>query len=337
MSESTPVLVGGPSAEAARAGGLANARRGVGMSGGGPRRTPAPAGSRRRPVLTARTLTLLAFALPSVFLLVLINVYPVVYAFVQSLRDGSLIDAGPFVGGKNYVDVLTSPAFAQAVGFTVTFTLVGVFGSWLVGLGLALLLRTRIPAGGLFKVLLLMPWIVPVVVSATSWNWLVATPQSPLPVLAKALGFGDVLFLADPTLAQITVCVFKVWVSFPFMMMMISSALAAVDTNVYEAAKVDGATPWQSFRLITMPLIARTTYISWILMTIFCVNDFPTIFLLTGGGPVNATTSLVVLAYQMVFQNFQTGPGVAIAFLMTAVLVVVSVVLYRQIRKVDVE
>ena len=83
-------------------------------------------------------------------------------------------------------------------------------------------------------------------------------------------------------------------------------------------------------------MISRSTYISWILMTIFCVNDFPTIFLLTGGGPVNATQSLVVLAYQTVFQNFQTGPGVAVAFLMTMVLVVISVALYRQIRKVQI-
>ncbi len=200
-----------------------------------------------------------------------------------------------------------------------------------------MLLRTRIPAGGIFKVLLLLPWVVPVVVSATSWNWLVATPQSPFPRLAEALGLGNVLFLASPTLAKITVCVFKVWISFPFMMLMMSSALASVDGQVYEAAKVDGATRWQTFRQITMPLISRSTYISWILMTIFCVNDFPTIFLLTGGGPVNATTSLVVLAYRTVFQNFQTGPGVATAFVMTLVLVVISAGLYRQIRKVDIE
>ena len=83
-------------------------------------------------------------------------------------------------------------------------------------------------------------------------------------------------------------------------------------------------------------MISRSTYISWILMTIFCVNDFPTIFLLTGGGPVNATQTLVVLAYVTVFQNFQTGPGVAIAFLMTLVLIVISVALYRQIKKVQI-
>jgi multiple sugar transport system permease protein len=306
-----------------------------GSGAGGPR--PGSPAVRRRKLFGARTWTLLAFALPSLILLLLINLYPVIYAFIQSLHNGTLLAQGPFVGFQNYINVLGDPAFAKAALFTVVFTVVGVFGSWGVGLGLALLLRTHIPAGGLFKVLLLLPWIVPIVVSSTSWNWLVATPQSPLPMLAQALGLGNVLFLADPVLAQITVCVFKVWISFPFMMMMMSSALASVDTNVYEAATVDGASKWQSFRLITMPLIARTTFVSWILMTIFCVNDFPTIFLLTGGGPVNATQSLVVLAYLTVFQNFQTGPGVAIAFLMTAVLVIISVVLYRQIRKVDVE
>jgi multiple sugar transport system permease protein len=84
-------------------------------------------------------------------------------------------------------------------------------------------------------------------------------------------------------------------------------------------------------------MISRSTYISWVLMTIFCVNDFPTIFLLTQGGPQNATTSLIVLSYQYAFQNFQTGPGTAVAFIMTVVLVGVSVVLYQQIKKASVE
>jgi len=279
---------------------------------------------------------LLLFAAPALLLLLLINLYPVIYAGWQSLRDGSLIDAGDFVGLENYAKVLTQPSFWAAARFTLIFTVIGVFGSWVVGLALSILLKTRTPGRGLFKVLLLLPWVVPVVVSATSWNWLVATPQSPLPILAQALGLGNVLFLADPLLAKITVCVFKVWISFPFMMMMMSAALESVDNNVYEAAKVDGASRWNTLTNITLPMISRSTYISWILMTIFCVNDFTTVFLLTGGGPVDATQTLVVLAYVTVFQNFATGPGVAIAFLMTIVLVVISVVLYRQIRKVQI-
>jgi multiple sugar transport system permease protein len=279
---------------------------------------------------------MLLLVAPALILVVLINAYPLVVAASQSVHNGTLIVTGDFVGLSNYADVLTSPRFWTATRFTLIFTIVGVFGSWLAGMGLALLLRTRIPGRGLFKVLLMLPWVVPIVVSATAWNWLVSTPTSPVPAIAANLGFGELHFLADPTLASITVCVFKVWVSFPFMMLMTSAALAAVDTTVYEAAGIDGASRRQQFIHITLPLISRSTYISWILMTIFCVNDFPTIYLLTAGGPVDATSSLVVLAYRSVFQDLLTGPGVAIAFLMTLVLVVVSTALYRQIRKVDI-
>jgi len=312
--------------------GLGRARRGVAPGGAG---RPSRGGS--GPRISGRRLTLIAFAVPSLILLVLLNLYPIAYAGSQTVHNGTLISDGDFVGFSNIVNVLTDPSFWHAALFTLIFTVVGVFGSWIVGLALALLLRTRIPAGGVFKVLLLLPWVVPVVVSATSWNWLVATPQSPFPMLTNALGWGNVLFLADPTLAQITVCVFKVWISFPFMMMMMSSALASVDTNVYEAARVDGASGRQTFFGITLPLISRSTYISWILMTIFCVNDFPTIFLLTGGGPADATTSLIVQSYRIAFAQYQTGPAAAIALLTTLTLIIVSVVLYRQIRKVDIE
>lgn len=313
--------------------GIRRARQGVAPGGGG--RSPRPHHRGRR--FGGRTATLIAFAVPSLILVALLNLYPVIYAGFQTVHKGSLIGEGPFVGFQNFINVLTAQGFWEAARFTLIFTVVGVFGSWAVGLGFALLLRTRIPAGNVFKVLLLLPWIVPVVVSATSWNWLVATPQSPFPVLFESLGLGRPLFLADPVLAAVTVCIFKVWISFPFMMMMMSSALASVDTNVYEAARVDGASSRQTFFGITLPLIARSTYISWILMTIFCVNDFPTIFLLTQGGPVSATTSLVVLSYRTVFGQFQTGPGTAIAALMTVTLVIVSIVLYRQIRKVNIE
>ncbi|MFF0267143.1 carbohydrate ABC transporter permease [Kribbella sp. NPDC004536] len=291
------------------------------------------AGPRR---LNRRALTMVLLVAPAIVLVVLINAYPLVVAASQSIHDGTLIVTGKFVGLANYTDVLGSPRFWKAARFTLIFTVVGVFGSWLVGMGLALLLRTKIPGRSVFKVLLMLPWVVPIVVSSTAWNWLVSTPTSPVPALAAKLGLGDVQILADPVLAAVTVCVFKVWVSFPFMMLMTSAALAAVDHTVYEAAGIDGAGRWQQFVHITLPLISRSTYISWILMTIFCVNDFPTIYLLTAGGPVDATSSLVVLAYRSVFQDLQTGPGVAIAFLMTLVLVVISTTLYRQIRKVDI-
>lgn len=285
--------------------------------------------ARRRPLILA------ALVLPSILLLVLVTAYPLVYAAGQSLRDGSLIDAGSFVGLANYQAVLTSDEFWRACRFTLVFTVVGVGGSWVIGLALALLLRDAVPGRSIFRVLLMLPWVVPVVVSSMAWNWLAATPQSPIPATLSALGIDAPAFLADPVLAAVTVCVFKVWISFPFMMLMTSAALASVDGTVYEAASMDGAGPFRQLRSITLPIIARPTYVSWILMTIFCINDFPTIYLLTGGGPIDATTSLIVLAYRAVFQDFQVGQGVSIAFLSTLAMIAVSLILFRQIRKAE--
>jgi multiple sugar transport system permease protein len=269
--------------------------------------------------------------------MLIINAYPVVFAASQSLHGGSLISFGPFVGFQNFGQVLTDPVFWQAARFTLLFTACGVFGSWIVGFGIALLLRPKFAGRSVFRVLLLLPWVAPIVVTSMSWNWLTATQDSLLPTIARELGFGQVLFLANPVLATITVCLFKVWVSYPFTMMMAAAALEGVDENVYEAASIDGATRWKRFRFITLPLTARSTYITWVLMAMFSVNDFPTIFLLTGGGPVNATTSLIVLAYQSVFRDFLPGYGVAVSFITTAILVVVSLLLFRRIRGARVE
>ncbi len=310
--------------------GLSRARKGIGIGG---RSEHSPRPPRR---FSNRAITLTLLVTPSVVLVVLIYGYPAIYSVYQSLHNGTLVDAGPYVGLHNYWIDLHNPIFWGAVRFTLLYCVVGVFGSWVVGLGLALLLRKRIHVGGLFKTLLLLPWVVPVVVTATAWQWLVATPASPVPRIAQDLGLGQLLFLDSPGLAKFIVCIYKIWLSYPFMMLMASAALAGVEPQLYEAAQVDGAGGWQQFRRITLPMIARSTYISWILMFIFCIGDFQSIYLLTGGGPVSSTNTLVVLAYLTVFGDFQTGPGVAIGIIMTALSVLVAVVLYRQIRKVQV-
>jgi multiple sugar transport system permease protein len=280
-----------------------------------------------------RRLTLTGLALPALILMVAVNAYPLAFAIIQSVHSGSLIVTGPFIGLRNFSDVLVDPHFWRSTWFTLIFTASGVFGSWALGFALALLLKPQFPGRNTFKVLLLLPWIVPIVVTAMSWNWLLAARDSLLPSIARAMGMGNVMFLGNPTLAIITVCVFKVWISYPFMMMMCASALESVETSIYEASEIDGANKWQQFFTIVLPVTARSTYISWILMAVFCVNDFPTIYLLTRGGPLEATTSLIVLAYKRAFLDFLPGNGIAIAFFMTAVMIALSVVLLRQIRK----
>jgi multiple sugar transport system permease protein len=271
--------------------------------------------------------------LPSMLMVVVIYAYPLFFSGWLSVHNGTLLNSGSYVGLQNFSAAFSNPAFWQAANFTLIFTVVGVFGSWAVGLGLAILLRQRVHGKNLFKALLLLPWVVPVVVSATSWQWLVATPGAPIPVIAQHLGLGTIYILTNPALAKALVCLFKVWLSFPFMMLMMSAALASVEEDIYEAARVDGAGPWQQFKRVTLPLIAKPTYISWILMFIFCIGDFQSIYLLTGGGPVGATTTLVVLSYQTVFGDFQTGQGMAIGLIVAVISVVVATGLFQRIKR----
>lgn len=297
--------------------GIERARRGVGSGGAG---RPAP---RRRPA-AAPVAVMLLFVLPSAIILLLLSLYPLVYAAMQSLRNGNLIQNGPFVGLANYANILTDNGFWGAALFTLIFTVAGVFGSWLVGLVLALLLRTKIPAGGVFKVLLLLPWVVPVVVSATSWNWLVATPQSPLPVLFSAVGIHDVLFLSNPILAKIVVCAFKVWISFPFMMMMMSSALSGIDVNVYEAAKVDGASTWQRFTQITLPLVKPALMVAVLFRVLDALRMYDLPAIMTQGS--NGTTTLSILVVDQIRQGFNSAAALStITFLIIFIVAFIFV------------
>ena len=274
-----------------------------------------------------------ALLLPSLILLALLNIYPLVYAISQSLHDGNLVQTGPFVGLDNFTAVLEDDRFWAATRVTGIFAVAGVLGSWLVGLALALTFKAGLPFRALLRGLLLLPWVIPVVVSAATWQWLVSTPSSPVRVLTRALGAGDVLFLADPKWAIITLCVFRIWVSYPFMFLQAGAALEAIDNDLYEAATVDGASRIQRFTHITWPLIRKSTLISLLLMTIFTVNDFGSVYLLTGGGPAEATQTLPVLSYLLVFREFTSGTGVAVSVLMSVALVLLSIILYRQIRK----
>jgi ABC-type sugar transport system permease subunit len=129
------------------------------------------------------------------------------------------------------------------------------------------------------------------------------------------------------------VVVVKIWRSFPFMMLSLLAALQAINQESYEAASIDGAGPWQSFRFVTLPQLMPISIILWILMTIFSVNDFETPWLLTGGGPSNATENLIVLAYRYTFNRNDVGIGAAISFVTMLILMIFAIGLLRRQRE----
>jgi multiple sugar transport system permease protein len=285
----------------------------------------APIGNRRR-------LDLLPYALfvPSLALILLINAYPFVSGFLYSLRDGSLLKSGDFVGLANYAALWRMPDFRYALQFSALFAVCNVVGSYVIGLGLALLLNKDIPGRGFFRVALLLPWIIPSIVSIVSWRWMIADQNGLFNQALGLVGLGPIYFLGSGDTAIFSVIMIKIWRSFPFMMVSCLAALQSIDRDLYEAAEIDGAGRWQSFRDITLPQIAGISVVMWILMTIWSVNDFETPWLLTQGGPSNATENLIVLAYKYTFTRNDVGIGSAIAFVSLVILMALAVVLLRR-------
>jgi multiple sugar transport system permease protein len=273
----------------------------------------------------------LAFVLPSLLIQALVILYPFANGLYLSLTDSSLLATGSFVGLDSFHTVVTGPLFWGALWFTGLFALGGVAGSYVVGLLLALLLNTSVPARGFFRAVLLIPWVIPPIVSIVSWRWMLDQSGLINTVLA-ALGATPVYFLSSIWWARVVVIVVKIWVSFPFMMVTCLATLQSIPQELYEAAAIDGSGPWALFRFVTMPHLRMITIISCLLMTIWSVNDFATIWLLTQGGPVYATQTLITLAYTYAFQEGNIGLGAATAVIMLVLMLIEGVILLRILR-----
>ena len=282
-------------------------------------------GRRRQPDLLPY-----ALFLPSIAMIVLINLYPFVTGFLYSLQDGSLLKAGEFVGLANYAALWRMADFRYSLQFSALFALANVAGSYAIGLGLALLLNKDVPGRGFFRVALLLPWIIPSIVSIVSWRWMIADQNGLFNQALGLVGLGPIYFLGSSDTAVFSVIMIKIWRSFPFMMVSCLAALQSIDRDLYEAAEIDGAGRWQSFRDITLPQIAGISVVMWILMTIWSVNDFETPWLLTQGGPSNATENLIVLAYKYTFTRNDVGIGSAIAVVSLVILMILALVLLRR-------
>jgi ABC-type sugar transport system permease subunit len=271
-----------------------------------------------------------AMLLPSILIIGVIILYPFAVGVVYSLREGSLIRLEGFVGLQNYIDLLSMEDFRHALRFSAIFAVTSVISSYTIGLGLALLLNMEMPGRGFFRVALLLPWIIPSIVSVASWRWMIADQDGIVNRALDLVGVGPIYFLSSEGWAMFSVILIKVWRSFPFMMVSCLAALQSIDQTLYEAAKIDGASRWQTFRDITFPQIRGISVVMWILMTIWSVNDFETPWLLTQGGPSNATENLIVLAYKYTFTRNDVGLGSAIAVVSMIILMTLALLMLRR-------
>ncbi len=270
---------------------------------------------------------------PSILLLMVVIAVPMVQGVLFSLTDGSLLKPGRFVGLENYAKLLSLPAFWHSLRFSALFAVCNIAGCYVLGLGLALLLQNDFPGRGLFRVLLLLPWIVPSLVSIVSWRWMMSDDTALFNQVIRLFGGRPIYFLSDGTWAATMVMLIKIWRSFPFMMLSLLAALQSIDRSLYEAAAIDGATRWQTFWYVTLPQVKNVSIVLCLLMTIWTVNDFDTPWLLAQGGPANATENLVVLAYRYTFARNDVGMGAATSLITLAILMVLVIFLLRLQRR----
>ena len=267
---------------------------------------------------------------PSAFMIAAIVIYPMAVGFYYGFTNGTLLRPGSFVGLNNYVALIGSVDFRNALTFSFIFAVFNVAGCYALGLGLALLLNLDLPGRGLFRTALLLPWIIPSIVAIVSWRWMLADERAFFNALITSFGGSPIFFLSDSRWAVACVIVIKIWRSFPFMMLSLLAALQGIDPTLYEAAEMDGASSRQAFVHITLPQLKNISIVLCLLMTIWTVNDFDTPWLLTQGGPASATENLILLAYRYTFGRNNVGMGSATSFFTLLILMVLVVVLLRR-------
>ncbi|MEZ5905511.1 MAG: sugar ABC transporter permease [Geminicoccaceae bacterium] len=262
--------------------------------------------------------------LPAVGLLVLFLTYPLGLGVWLAFTDTRIGRAGEFVGFFNYELLFTDRVFWMAVWWTVFYTVFATIFKFALGLWLALLLNHYVPFKSVVRAIILVPWIVPTVLSAIAFWWIYDPQFSIISyVLVDVLGWRETYidFLGDPWNARWSLIAANVWRGIPFVAICLLAGLQTISPSLYEAAMLDGATPWQRFVHVTVPMLMPILAVVLTFSVIFTFTDFQLVYAITRGGPVNATHLMATLAFQRAIPGGQLGEGAAIAVAMIPFLI----------------
>ncbi len=267
--------------------------------------------------------------LPSLAVITLLDLYPVVEGVIVSLQRQNQMRADPegFVGLAHYARALgDDPLFWASLLKTIVWTGGAVAGGYVVALCLALLLDHDLRARNVFRALFLLPWVIPDVCTALLWKWLYGDEFGVFNVVLRRAGLIDepIQFLASPDMAMVSVIAVQIWKLYPVMFIVLLAALQGVPRELHEAATIDGANSLQRFRHITIPHIRATSVIICLLASIWTFQSFDLVYLLTGGGPSDATRILATLIYQKAFWGLEMGYASALGLLMLVCLLAIS-------------
>jgi len=272
---------------------------------------------------------------PALAVMMLVLVYPFLNGVWISFHQDTLMSqVRPFNGLDNYRAIFAIPAFGQVLQISLVWTVGSVVGEAALGAIVALALNRRFRGRGVFRALLLIPWVMPAVVTAVIWRWLYHAEFGVVNQLLAPLGLFPEKenWLGDPSVALWAVMVTNIWRGFPFWMTMVLAGLQAIEPELYQAARVDGASGWQLFRYITLPNLRVVLTITSILSFVGNFNNFTLIYALTQGGPVDSTKILPIFIWENAFKFTRFGEAAAMATLFALVMAIAIVIYARALR-----
>jgi multiple sugar transport system permease protein len=293
----------------------------------------------RKPLSLAQRQALWAYVflfVPMAFFL-LVRLYPAFSSLLLSLRDyRPSREVNPFVGLKNFVDIANDAVFWRAMLNTLLYTVIGVPAQLILGILVALMLQGINKARGLFRAIYFMPFVTPIVASAWVWQSFLNQNFGPVNQLFTILGLPNQPFFASPYQALPSVAAFVVWQQLGFQIVLFLAGLEAIPRTYLEAASLDGASGWQVFRYIKLPLLNPTIVFSVVIGTTGFLQLFAQVVNINfgdQGGPLNSTLTVAVYIYKVAFQDFKMGRASAITVVLFAIILLITVFQLRVLRR----
>jgi len=280
-----------------------------------------------------------AFLAPLTVYLLAFYAYPLYRNLDLSLRNYTVFSfvhgGAPFTGLANYTAVIHDPAFATALINTLLFTLVSLLFQFVIGMALAVFFAQHFPLSPTLRALFLVPWLLPLIVSASTWSWMLDSESGVVNYGLHFVGIGPVDWLTSPSWSLASVIIANIWIGIPFNLVLLYSGIQAIPTSLNEAAALDGAGSWTKFRKITFPLLRPVSAITLMLGMVYTLKVFDIIWIMTKGGPVNSSTTFATWSYRLGFGNLlpEFGPGAAVGNLLVIMALIAGLIYIRVQRR----
>lgn len=262
--------------------------------------------------------------LPALIFMVAVLIFPLVWSINLSFTDKVVGADYQYIGLKNYINLLSDEKFRNAMWHTVEFTVLAIFFKTIFGVILALLMNMKFRGRSVIRAMLIIPWALPNIVSVLNWKWIFSTHGGAINGLLSKLGLIDtsIAWTSTAALAMFVVVFVNVWRGTPFIAISTLSKLQTIDASNYEAAHLDGANGLQRFWYITLPSIKNALIVAVLVSTIWTVNEFELVWIMTGGGPAMATELLSIFSYKTVLTYRTIGVAAAVPIVLMPVLLI---------------